>query len=321
MSADCTTKVTMGLSRSLLLKASESHWLARNLPRFRFSRRAVKRFMPGEELSDALRECTRFGAEGVGTIITRLGENITTIEEADEVTAHYRSALDDIERRALPTHISVKLTQLGLDISPDHAAACTQAITAQSARLKAPVWIDMESSRYTDVTLDIFRRVRAQHANVGVCLQAYLHRTRDDLENLLKSTTAIRLVKGAYKEPPEVALQQKRAVNQNYVACAQRLLEAVKAGTVGHAPGFATHDVAIIKRIAQHAEQLGVPRDRFEFQMLYGINRAEQQRLASEGYRLRVLISYGSAWFAWYMRRLAERPANVWFVLQSAITA
>jgi proline dehydrogenase len=311
----------MGLSRSLLLKASESQWLARNLPRFAFSRRAVKRFMPGEDLDDALRECMPFGKDGVGTIITRLGENITSIAGADEVTAHYLGALDDIERRALPTHLSVKLTQLALDISADHAAACTQQLIAHSARLKAPVWIDMESSRYTDITLDVFRRVRAQHENVGVCVQAYLHRTREDLENLLSSTTAIRLVKGAYKEPPDAAFQQKRAVDQNYVACAQRLLEAVKAGTVGHVPGFATHDVAIIKTIAQQAQQLGVPRDRYEFQMLYGINRAEQRRLASEGYRLRVLISYGSAWFAWYMRRLAERPANVWFVLKSAVTA
>jgi proline dehydrogenase len=311
----------MALARSILLKASESKWLARNLPRFAFSRAAVKRFMPGEELSDALMECERFGARGVGTIITRLGENITSIEEADSVTAHYQAALDDIERRALPTHLSVKLTQLGLDISADHAAVCAQQIAAKSAQLRMPVWIDMESSRYTDVTLDVFRRVRAQHENVGVCLQAYLHRTRADLENLLGSTTAIRLVKGAYKEPPDAALQQKVAVDDNYLACAHRLLEAVKAGTVGHVPGFATHDVAIITSIAEHAGQMGVPRDRFEFQMLYGINRSEQERLASEGYRLRVLISYGSAWFAWYMRRLAERPANVWFVVKSVFTA
>jgi proline dehydrogenase len=311
----------MDLMRSLLLKGSESKWLALNLPRFAFSRRAVKRFMPGEELDDALQECNRFSAGGIGTIVTRLGENITAIGEADEVTAHYLGALDDISRRSLPTHLSVKLTQLGLDISPDHAASCTQKITERSAQLRMPVWIDMESSRYTDATLDVFRQVRAQHENVGVCLQAYLHRTRHDLENLLTNTTAIRLVKGAYKEPANVVLQQKSAVDENYLACAKRMLEAVKTGTVGHAPGFATHDVAIIKDIAQQAKQLGVPRENFEFQMLYGINRAEQQRLASEGYRLRVLISYGSAWFAWYMRRLAERPANVWFVLKSAITA
>jgi proline dehydrogenase len=311
----------MALARSILLKASESKWLAHKLPRFAFSRAAVKRFMPGEELSDALRECERMGARGVGTIITRLGENITSVHDANDVTAHYLAALDDIERRALSTHLSVKLTQLGLDISGDHAAACTQQITAKSAQVRMPVWIDMESSRYTDVTLDVFRRVRTEHENVGVCLQAYLHRTGTDLENLLGSTTAIRLVKGAYKEPPDAALQEKSAVDDNYLACAQRLLEAVKTGTVGHAPGFATHDVAIIRSIARRAQELGVPRDHFEFQMLYGINRAEQERLASEGYRLRVLISYGSAWFAWYMRRLAERPANVWFVVKSVFTA
>jgi proline dehydrogenase len=311
----------MALARSFLLKASESKWLARNLPRLAFSRTAVRRFMPGEELNDALLECERLGARGMGTIITRLGENVTSVHEADDVTTHYLAALDDIARRALSTHLSVKLTQLGLDISADHAAASTQQITAKSAQLRLPVWIDMESSRYTDLTLELFRRVRAAHENVGVCLQAYLHRTRADLEDLLGSTTAIRLVKGAYKEPPDAALQQKSAVDDNYIACALRLLEAAKRRTVGHAPGFATHDVAIIRSIAQHAQQMGVPRDHFEFQMLYGINRPEQERLASEGYRLRVLISYGSAWFAWYMRRLAERPANVWFAVKSVFTA
>ena len=311
----------MGLARSLLLKASENQWLARSLPRMAFSRTAVKRFMPGEDLDDALRECGRLGGQGVGTIITRLGENITTIAEARDVTAHYLRALDDIERNALPTHLSVKLTQLGLDLSTEHAAAATKQITTASLRLKAPVWIDMESSRYTDVTLDVFRRVRAHNSNVGICVQAYLHRTRDDLDRLLNTTTAIRLVKGAYKEPTTIAFGRKRDVDQNYIACAKRLLEAVKAGTVGHVPGFATHDTAIIKKITQLAQQIGVPRERFEFQMLYGIKTAEQQRLASEGYRLRVLISYGSAWFAWYMRRLAERPANVWFVMKSVFTA
>lgn len=311
----------MNLMRSLLLKGSESRWLAYNLPRFAFSRRAVQRFMPGEELEDALRECDRFASSRIGTVITRLGENVTSIAEADAVTTHYVDALADIERRALPTHLSVKLTQLGLDISADHATRSVQKIAAASTQLNAPVWIDMEQSRYTNVTLEIFRQTRARTEMVGVCVQAYLHRTQQDLAELLAGTTAIRLVKGAYKEPANAALQSKRDVDQNYLSCAKRLLEAARAGTIGHAPGFATHDVAIIRTIKQYAQQLGVPREHYEFQMLYGINRAEQQRLASEGYRLRVLISYGSAWFAWYMRRLAERPANVWFVVKSMFTA
>jgi proline dehydrogenase len=309
----------MGLLRSVLLKGSESKWLATNLPRLAFSRRAVRRFMPGEALDDALRECNQLASAGIGSVITRLGENVTSLSEADAVHAHYLEALNDIGRRALPTHLSVKLTQLGLDISPEHAALRTQSVTAASAETGAPVWIDMESSRYTEVTIDIFRRTRALHENVGLCLQAYLHRTTLDLQELLTVTTAIRLVKGAYKEPVNIAVQSKKQVDANYLSCALLLLDAAKAGTTGYVPAFATHDVRLIKAIAEHARRLKVPRENFEFQMLYGINSAEQQRLASEGFRLRVLISYGSAWFAWYMRRLAERPANMWFVAKSVI--
>jgi proline dehydrogenase len=311
----------MGLLRSLLLKASENRWLAEHLPHYAFSRRAVRRFMPGEELADALAESAVLRQSGAGSIITRLGENISSTKEAGAVTTHYLDALRDIERSALPTHLSVKLTQLGLDIDVDYAAACTERITRQSAALQKPVWIDMEGSKYTQVTLDVFQRIRTQHENVGVCVQAYLHRTVQDIDDLLATTSAIRLVKGAYQESAQVAMQSKSEVDRNYFRCAVRLLEAARTRVTGHAPGFATHDVAIIRSISERAREMGVPRENFEFQMLYGINRAEQQRLLREGYRLRVLISYGSAWFAWYMRRLAERPANVWFVAKSIVKA
>jgi proline dehydrogenase len=309
----------MGLLRFAFLKGAESQWLARNLPRYAFSRRAVRRFMPGESLEDAFSECARLAAGGVGTVITRLGENITAIEEADAVSAHYLDALSDIARRALPTHLSVKLTQLGLDISADRAAAYVDEIAGAAAEMSAPVWIDMESSRYTDVTIDVFRRTRRQRENVGLCLQAYLHRSGSDLTALLASTTAIRLVKGAYMEPAEVAIQHKQQVDENYLACAVQLLTAVRERVVGYVPVFATHDVALINKINEQAKQLRVSREQYEFQMLYGIRTAQQQKLASEGYRLRVLISYGAAWFAWYMRRLAERPANVWFVFRNML--
>ncbi len=309
----------MSLLRSALLKGSESQWLARNLPRFAFSRRGVRRFMPGEQLQDALAECARLGTSRIGTVITRLGENITSAAEAEAVADHYEAALADIARHNLPTHLSVKLTQLGLDLSTDHAIGCVQRIAQASASIGAPVWVDMESSRYTDVTLEVFRRTREQCPNVGVCLQAYLHRTEHDLTELLAHTTAIRLVKGAYHEPPGAAMQSKRAVDENYFTCAVRLLEAVQRQTVTYVPAFATHDVELIRKIRDHAHQMGLPQDSYEFQMLYGIRTGEQQRFAREGVRLRVLISYGSAWFAWYMRRLAERPANVWFVVKSAL--
>lgn len=311
----------MSVMRSALLKAAESQWLARNLPRYAFSRRAVRRFMPGEELADALGECHELAGAGTGSVITRLGENITSLAEAHAVRDHYIDALKEISTRAVPTHLSVKLTQLGLDISLPETAAHMAAITATSASFSAPVWIDMESSRYVDPTLDVFRRTRAQHENVGLCVQAYLHRTAQDVTDLLESTTAIRLVKGAYREAADVALQNKKDVDANYFALAAHLLAAAKERTIGYVPAFATHDASLITDIIAKASELGVPREKFEFQMLYGIQTALQKKLAGEGFRLRVLISYGSAWFAWYMRRLAERPANVWFVAKSVISS
>ena len=301
--------------RTLLLKASESKWLAAHLPNYPFARRAVRRFMPGEHVEDALRESEVLSRRSIGTVITRLGENITKLGDAEEVTAHYSDVLRDIKHKSLPTHVSVKLTQLGLDIDPAFAGESVRRLV----QIAAPdtLWIDMESSRYTGVTIDIFNQARRNAENVGLCLQAYLRRTAADLDTLLGSTTAIRLVKGAYKESPDVAFARKSDVDVNYIRLARMLLERAKAGVVGHAPAFATHDVAIIRRISEMADEIGLSRDRYEFQLLYGINTSEQDRLAREKYRIRVLISYGEAWFAWYMRRLAERPANVAFLLKS----
>ncbi len=305
--------------RSGLLLAAQNQWLAENLPRLAFSRRAVRRFMPGETLGDALAECERLARARTGSVITRLGENITSHAEAEEVARHYVDALADIERRALPTHLSVKLTQLGLDLSVQTAIEQTAIIAQHENRPGVPVWIDMESSAYVDRTIEVFRALQNRQLRVGLCVQAYLHRTIADIETLLENTTALRLVKGAYKEPAAVAIPRKRDVDANYLRCAEVLLTKVKDNVLVHAPAFATHDVAIMDAIIQRAEALGVPRDNYEFQMLYGINTAQQQRLVGAGFRLRVLISYGSAWFAWYMRRLAERPANVWFVVKSIV--
>lgn len=305
----------MGMMRSLLLKAADSHWLATRLPNYPFARKAVRRFMPGETAADALRECAALQALDISTVITRLGENVTLRAEAAAVGAHYASVLADVRRRGLPTHISVKLTQLGLDIDQAQARASVEALMKTAA--PDPVWIDMEGSRYTDITLNLFRDVRTTGSNVGLCVQAYLRSTRADLDRLLPETTAIRLVKGAYKEPAEIAFTRKSEVDANFVACARALLERARSDIVGHVPAFATHDVAIVRQIIEIAEAEGIARDRFEFQLLYGINANEQLRLARAGFRVRVLISYGSAWFAWYMRRLAERPANVLFLLKN----
>ncbi|MGQ0814079.1 MAG: proline dehydrogenase family protein [Gemmatimonadota bacterium] len=307
----------MALMRTLLLKASESRWLASHLPNYPFARQAVRRFMPGEDVKDALRECAALAEKGIGTVVTRLGENIAQSEEATVVTAHYTEVLRDIRANRLPTHVSVKLTQLGLDIDASHASDSVAALMRQAA--PDTLWIDMEGSRYTDATISVFREACLRGENAGLCLQAYLKRTGADLEKLLATTTAIRLVKGAYKESSDIAFAHKSDVDANYLALARVMLERAARGVIGHAPAFATHDVAIIRRIAELADQLGVHRADYEFQLLYGINTQEQMRLARENYRVRVLISYGSAWFAWYMRRLAERPANVWFVLKSML--
>lgn len=301
--------------RSVLLRAADSKWLAERLPRYPFARRAVRRFMPGETAADALRECALLAQLGIGAVITQLGENVLDGRQASAVTSHYGTVLADIRRRALPTHISVKLTQLGLDIDPGQAATSVQTLMRQAA--PDPVWIDMEGSRYTDVTFDVFRRARATGENLGLCVQAYLNRTATDLNALLETTTAIRLVKGAYNEPHGIAFARKSDVDENYMRCARMMLERVEAGVTGFRPAFATHDSAIIRKIAKLAEELGIARNGYEFQLLYGINTSEQRRLAREGFRVRVLISYGPAWFAWYMRRLAERPANVMFLLKS----
>lgn len=305
--------------RSALLWVSRNQWLAKRLPRYRFAQAAVKKFMPGEELADALDATQRFTGSAITTVLTHLGENLTNLEAAEHVAAHYTDALRRIADRGLAAQISVKLTQLGLDISQtaatDHLAALARAATPSGN----VVWVDMEGSAYTDRTLEVFRAVLAEHSNIGLCLQAYLRRTPDDLESLLPSTVAVRLVKGAYNEPAAVAFPKKADVDEAYERLGGRLLEAGRAITTGPRPAFGTHDMALVARLAAAAERAGIPRDGYEVQMLYGIQTREQQRLAAAGHRVRVLISYGGDWFPWYVRRLAERPANVWFVARSMV--
>jgi len=306
--------------RSALLWASTNPAIANTLPRYRFARRAVQRFMPGEHIDDALRACELLRIGSIPTVITRLGENVTTGAEAEDVTTHYLDVLRTIAGTGLNTHISIKPTQLGLDFDPELCRSNLSRLVQHAQESNNIVWIDMESSAYVDRTIDLFMQVRQENANIGICLQAYLHRTPADLERLLSVTTAIRLVKGAYREPPSIAIQNKAAVDAAYVQLASRLLEEVASGReVGSPPAIATHDLNIIRRVGAITEGLGMPRDACDLQMLYGIQRDAQSRLAGEGYRVRVLISYGSAWFPWYMRRLAERPANVWFLVRNIV--
>jgi len=306
----------MGLLRSAFLAGSQSRWLRERAVNFRPVRRAVSRFMPGDDVEAALAAARSLRAAGIGSVLTYLGENVQKPEEAQQVTRHYLEVLARAKQAALDAEISVKLTQLGLDLG---RAACEAGVVSLLERAAADgtwVWIDMESSAYTDVTLDIYRRARARFPNVGVCVQAYLYRTERDLETLIPLGGGLRLVKGAYREPPDKAFPKKRDVDANYFTLARRLLgpEARRADvrTI-----FGTHDSALIRRIEEAARLAGLKPKDVEFQMLYGIKRDEQSRLAAQGYRFRVLISYGDAWFPWYMRRLAERPANVLFVLKN----
>ncbi len=304
--------------RTLLLKASQSRWLAKQATQRRFAQRAVRRFMPGDDVAAALDAAHELAARGMPTVLTYLGENVEDAGEARAVGAHYLEVLERIADRMLPCHVSVKPTQVGLDVGEDTCAAELDRLATHARALGNMVWVDMEGSPYTDVTVRLYRSLRERHDNVGLCLQSYLHRTQRDLESLLPLSPSIRLVKGAYREPPAVAFARKRDVDANYLALARRLLgpQGLQDGAV---QGIATHDRAIIDAVRSYAAATGVAPDAYEFQMLYGIRREVQRRLVEEGQRVRVLISYGEAWFPWYMRRLAERPANLLFVARSLI--
>ena len=274
--------------------------------------------MPGETLEEALAAAADLGRQGMGTLLTQLGENVTDRAEAEAVRSHYLEALERIRERRLDAEVSVKLTQLGLDLESDLARDSLGAIAERARSLGGRVWIDMEGTAYTDATLDLYRRVQRDHPNVGVCLQAYLRRTAADVEALLPLGAAIRLVKGAYREPPELAFPRKPDVDESFFTLTCRLLgeEARRAG-VWLAIG--THDARLIARIEAFAAAQRLEPAGFEFALLYGIQRGEQARLARAGTSVRVLISYGSHWFPWYMRRLAERPSNVLFALRGML--
>jgi proline dehydrogenase len=304
--------------RRILLWMARNSWLREHLPKLWFARRAVRRFMPGEDSASALDAAVRFQADGITSEFTRLGENVTTIDEGDAVAEHYLGLLDDIRTRDLDGEVSVKLTQLGYDIDVERTLAHAQRLAERAAEHGKTFWIDMEGSDYAEGTIAFYERLKATHANTGLCLQSYLHRTAADIQRLLPLDPAIRLVKGAYAEPPSIAYQSRHDVDANYVALAVALLEGARDGRKVRL-GLGTHDVRLIEQIAEHTAALGLAKTSFEVQMLYGIRMDQQRRLAREGYLVRDLIAYGEAWYPWYMRRLAERPANVIFALRQII--
>jgi len=308
---------TMALMRNALLRASRNPWLASTFPKYRFARAAARRFMPGTTVDAALDAAATLASQRISAVLTQLGENVANAGAADAVVEHYLDVLELIGGRGLDAQVSIKLTQLGLDIGDDVATRNLIALVERAAARGNVVWVDMEDSSYVDRTLAVFLAALDRHPNVGICLQSYLRRTDADLDALLDRTTAVRLVKGAYREPPSVAFPDKRTVDENYFRLACRLIEAAQTYTGQPSPVIGTHDVGLIARIAAHADAANIDRGAWEIDMLYGIRSADQARLAAAGHAVRVLISYGEEWFPWYVRRLAERPANVWFVVRS----
>jgi len=306
----------MSVMRKVLLASSTNAWLRERATKAAFVRRSVRKFWPGERVEDALAAARELKPRGITTILTALGENLTKAEEAEEVTQHYLEVFDKVAAAGLDAHVSVKPTQLGLDLDRAMCERNLDRLLERADQRNNFLWIDMEYSRYVDPTLELFRHARARSARVGIALQAYLYRTANDVESLLPLGPAVRIVKGAYLEPPEIAYPKKSDVDENFYKLCVRLMspEAQRAGALLH---IATHDAALADRLEAYAREHQVPPSAYEFAMLYGIGTTQQQRLAAQGKRLRVLISYGEYWFPWYMRRLAERPANVWFVVKN----
>jgi proline dehydrogenase len=309
----------VSLMRKVLLAMSTSPFLREQATKRSFVRKSVSAFMPGETVEEALAAAAALKPQKINTILTRLGEGVTKLDEAELVTQHYLDVLDKVKATGLDAQISVKPTQLGLDLDAAQCQRNLDRICEKGERLgNVPVWIDMENSPYVDPTLALFRRSKERYKGVGIALQAYLYRTAKDVESLLPLGPAIRVVKGAYLESPDVAYPKKSDVDENFHALCTRLMkeDAQKTGTLLH---IATHDTALIDRLLKYIDDHKVPAPAYEFAMLYGIQRSQQVRLAQSGRRIRVLVSYGEYWYPWYMRRLAERPANVTFVLKNLI--
>lgn len=305
----------MAFGRSILLAASRSKALNDFALRSSFVKRATRKFMPGERPDDALGAGATIAATGRGLLFTQLGEAITSADAAVAVRDHYLWFFDQIRARVLPAHISVKPTQLGLDLSFAECERNLLTLAAKAEETGSALWLDMEDSKYVDRTLGLYVALKKKHPSTGVALQAYLHRTPNDVARLMPLKPVIRLVKGAYDEPPAIAFAKKADTDGAYLDIASQMLEAARADTC--TPIFGTHDLALIGRIAERAARAGVGKEKYQIHMLYGIRDAAQRRLVSEGHIVKTLVSYGAAWYRWYMRRLAERPANVLFVVKS----
>ncbi len=279
----------------------------------RATRGVSRRFVAGETLDDAIEATRALNAQGMHVSLDHLGENVTDAKEAMGAAQDYIGILDHIKQAGVDANISIKLTALGLDISQELCEQNVCQILERAQLLPIFVRIDMEGSAYTAQTVDITLRMHKQFEHVGTVIQSCMHRSKQDVEELIAQGVRVRLVKGAYKEPNTVAFQQKSEVDQNYVRLMMRLL------LHGNYPALATHDESIINAACKYARDNGIVKTAFEFQMLYGIRRDLQQKLVSQGYHVRIYVPYGSQWYPYLMRRMAERPANLVFVMSNAV--
>jgi proline dehydrogenase len=275
------------------------------------ARRLSTRFVAGETLEEALAVARKLNAEGITVTLDHLGESVSTLAEAAEARDVYLRTLDAIHGNAIQGNVSLKLTQFGLDLSEEQCLANVDRLVQHAADLDSFVRVDMESSDYTDRTLDLVHTLHARHGAVGVVIQSYLYRSQADVEKLCAEKIRIRLCKGAYLEPAAVAFPRKSDVDRSYLELTRYLLQH------GAYPAIATHDEAVTRQICRFVADRQIPLDSFEFQMLYGIRRDVQRRLVAGGYRVRLYVPFGKAWYPYYMRRLAERPANVFFMLRN----
>jgi proline dehydrogenase len=303
------------VARSALLFLSRQEGLKDFATKFRPFKRMTTRFVAGETCDEAAEAIRAINANGASASFDHLNEGVTRAEETAEEVREYKQILARIDETGIDSNVSIKLTQFGLAIDPELCYRNARAVVEEAARRGNFVRVDMEESAVTQATIDIFKRLRAEFDlnTVGIVLQSYLRRTASDVEDLLKLPARIRLCKGAYNEPPEVAFPEKKDVDANYVAQMKVLLSS------GVYHGIATHDEKMIAATIEHAQRESIAKEAFEFQMLYGIRRDLQLQLAREGYRMRVYVPYGRHWYPYFMRRLAERPANVWFILKNML--
>ena len=301
------------VTRSALLYLARKEGLKNFATRFRPFKKMTTRFVAGEDIEEAIAAIREINAKGATASFDHLNESVANAAETEEEVREYLRILARIDETGIRSNVSIKLTQFGLEIDPELAYRNARQVVEDAARRGNFVRIDMEASAVTQVTIDIFKRLRAEFGlnDVGIVLQSYLRRTYDDVQDILKIPARIRICKGAYNEPPEVAFADKKDTDENYV----RIMKVLLKSGVYH--GIATHDPKMIEATTRFVKQEGIAKDAFEFQMLYGVRRDIQVKLAQAGYNVRVYVPYGKHWYPYFMRRLAERPANIWFVLKN----